>query len=503
MSLAAKTVAYIESLEITQGHHRGEAFVLLPWQRKFIRNLCAPGTSEVAVSMGRGGGKSTLLGAVLCACIDPDGPLFVPRSENLCVATSLQQARITFMHCRHFLAQKHELNKATWICTDAANSLRLGHRPTGTEVRALAANANTAQGLGAFTVALLDEPGDWIQSQEDAMHNAIEQGRGKQEDSRVVSIGVRPGRDDHWFSVALGNDEPGRVRMNYSVPRDTPDREVLKQKTWLRANPSARRWSTLREAIAKAAGKARRDPREMRAFKSRRANMGLSDIEKSHLIDADMWSAACADPPERDGPCGWAIDLGGSRSGSAIIAVWPASGRMESVLGLPAHPPLDERARRDGAPEGLYEDSSDDGDLVLVGRQSPDIRRLVDIALERFGSPAYLACDRWKVDVLADALEDAGVDAVTVLRGMGFRDGSQDCASLRHLLGEGVLHPVSSKLWAWSMSRAITVSDPAGNSKLTKRPGDDLAVASTLAAGLVRLHGDDILGSDAPLFQEL
>ena len=75
---------------------------------------------------------------------------------------------------------------------------------------------------------------------------------------------------------------------------------------------------------------------------------------------------------------------------------------------------------------------------------------------------------------------------------MGYRDGAEDVRQFRRAVAEGKVTPVRSLLLTAAMSKARTVSDPAGNHKLSKhceggRRGlarDDAAAASILAVAL-------------------
>ena len=91
---------YIAGLKVTQGVGLGFSFGLLPWQRRFLRGAFAGGQTA-AVTLGRGNGKSTLAAAVAAATLD--GPLVQRRAETVVVASSFQQGRVLFEHCRAFL----------------------------------------------------------------------------------------------------------------------------------------------------------------------------------------------------------------------------------------------------------------------------------------------------------------------------------------------------------------------------------------------------------------
>lgn len=74
-------------------------------------------------------------------------------------------------------------------------------------------------------------------------------------------------------------------------------------------------------------------------------------------------------------------------------------------------------------------------------------------------------------------------------RGMGFKDGAEDVRGFRRACADGRVTPVTSLLLRSAMAEARTVSDPAGNAKLSKgsqggrrmRARDDSAAAAILA----------------------
>ena len=495
MDLAGRIIEYLQGLRVTQGHDLGDNFTVLPWQAKLIRGVWGRSTiSEAAISLPRGQGKSTLMGGIMAAAVDPKGPLHMHRAENITVAASLRQARIGQGHCRAFLEDKYgKLGRAEWQNVDSTNQCKIAWKATGASAESVAANARTLQGLGAARLILCDEVGDWNPNISEALQAALWTGLGKVPGSRIVAIGVRPGDDSNWFARMLSEPARGRYRLTYSVPRGTPPEVLLQKTTWLKANPSARHWPTLARAIAKDAADAKRDSRKLAHFRSRRANQGTCDIERSHLIEPDVWDEAGKSPPDRDGSPVIAFDIGGSRSGSACVAAWPRTGRAEALQLFPNIPNLSDRERRDSAPEGLYDAALARGDLMLGGRRSPDIPALVAEAIERFGQPAACVADNWKQKHLEDALEECDAEAEIIVRRMGPYDGSQDADAARHLLGEGELFPVRSNLWDWSMSRSICTTDTNGNVFLQKHAGDDLGVATCLAAGVLRRDGSRLI----------
>ena len=83
--LPARVESYIERLVIAQGRHKGERFVVLPWQRRFLKG-CFNRRGDAALSLARGGGKSTFTAGIACAAFN--GPL--ARSDSDVVIVRVQ-----------------------------------------------------------------------------------------------------------------------------------------------------------------------------------------------------------------------------------------------------------------------------------------------------------------------------------------------------------------------------------------------------------------------------
>ena len=100
-------LTYLSSLTVTQGPKRGEPFEVLPWERMFIRGAFAV-DDDVALSMGRGGGKTTFVAALACAIRDPDGPLHekAEATDAVIAASSFGQGLRPFRAVQRFLAAK-------------------------------------------------------------------------------------------------------------------------------------------------------------------------------------------------------------------------------------------------------------------------------------------------------------------------------------------------------------------------------------------------------------
>lgn len=479
-------VRYLESLTLTGGDLDGEPFTVLPWERQFLAGAFAqPGNA--AISVARGNGKSALVAGIASAVVDPVGPLTGTRREVVCVATSFMQARIVFEDVLAFLGAKYDLDdREMWRKQDSAQVAQLDHRPTGARVRVIGCEPSTAHGMRPF-LALLDEPAQWQPAKADKVLAAVRTGLGKVPNSRMIALGTRPSDSGHWFAQMLAGNGVGYSQTHAARPGDPPGH----RRTWKRANPSLDVLPSLEAKIREEWADAKRNPSLLPSFKALRLNGGVSDVEEAYLIEADVW-LSCEGVAEMSGPPVWGIDMGGSAAMTAVAAFWPASGALSVVASFPSVPSLDERGIRDGV-AGLYRRMAERGELLTTGGRATDTVALLKVALERFGSPAAVTADRWRADDLRDALDAAGVRRVPfVERGMGFKDGGQDTDAFRRAVADGRVVAAPSLLLRSAVAEARVLTDPAGNTKLSKatqggrrlRARDDAAAAAMLAVAV-------------------
>ena len=417
-----------------------------------------------------------------------DGPLAVARGETVIVASSFEQARIAFEHVIAFMGEKLR-DRSRWKVWDTAQQARIEDRHSGCRVRCIGSDPRRAHGLAPVLV-LADEPAQWPENTGERMVAALRTAAGKQPHSRFVSLGTRPADAGHWFSKALARGAD-YAQCHAARPED-PRFQV---RAWRKANPSWSAMPDLQAAIRKEAEEARRGPALLAAFEALRLNLGTADTEVAVLLDPGLW-AECEGEAALSGPLVYGIDLGTSAAQSAVAAFAPETGALQCLAAFPEAPSLADRGLRDGVGR-LYAECAHRGELLTLGHRTVDVHALLRAALDRFGPPARVVADRWREAELRDALDKAGIPPATFeTRGMGFQDGAADVRAFRRACADGKVTPAPSLLLRSAMAEARTISDPAGNAKLSKgsqggrrlRARDDAACAALLAvAAGVRL----------------
>lgn len=474
---------YVSSLTITQGEGTGSPIHLFPWQLRFLRGFVGT-DGDVAMSVSRGNGKTVLAAALAAATID--GPLRQSRAETTIVASSFAQARICYEHALAFLRSRgHDLDdRKQWRLQDSQNAATVEHRPTGARVRAIGSDPSRAHGL-APALVLCDEPAQWPENISERMLAAVRTSLGKIPGSRLIALGTRPASEANWFQTMLDGGAD-YSQCHAATEADPP----FQRRTWLKANPSLDGMPELEKRIRKEARDAKRDESLLASFRALRLNMGTADIAQATLLDASVWQAAEGDA-EMVGQYVLGIDLGGSASMSAAACYFPDTGAFDAIGCFPTIPDLAERGLRDGV-GARYGTMLARHELILAGGRVADVPALLREALARWGTPAAVVADRWRIPELADALDAVRFPRSRLIeRGQGFRDGAIDVRDFRTAVLRGRVIPARSLLMRSAMGEARVSMDGAGNCKLCKTGNgrrtyarDDAAAAGILAVAV-------------------
>lgn len=454
-------IAYMEGLEVTQGDGLGESFKVLPWQRTWLESVLAPDADPVsALSLGRGNGKTTLLAALCCAFLD--GPARAGGSDIVLVASSFQQGKVCFRHVLSFLEGRYGGDLGPeWRVADNNNDSQISNKAANVRLRVLGSDPKRAHGL-APSLLILDEPAQWTTNQTERMFAALRTSLGKIPGARLLIIGTRSDHSDHFFSRILRDSAASRT---YAADKED---DPQSPETWKKANPSMSHFPTLRDAIAREASDAEKDPQLLHSFRALRLNLGVSDTREAYVMEPETWERCeVAALPKRAGGYALGVDLGGSAAMSACAAYWPRSRRLEVAAAFSRLPSLERRALVDGEPG--YPAMVDRGELLILGEHTADVRALLRECLGRWGTPAVIAGDRWRQSEFFDALDQAGVPKTLYEpRGMGWKDAGEDVARFQRACLDGAVKIKHSLLLRSAIANSRLTYSPSGSMKLAK-----------------------------------
>lgn len=492
MNQAGETIQWIEgNLKIPSAYGRGEPVRLMPWQKTFIRGAFKGDVQTAALTVSKGAGKSHLIAFIMAAALDADGPLHDDMSELLVLSASHKQGRVIYKAVKKML--QCDLDRATWRLADSTTKCAIINQVTDTELVIHGAKAGTLHGF-APRLMLCDEMSKWEPRQVDDLYDALESSLGKHPDGRLLAIGTRPNDDQHRFCRLLDRDADYKQKHEY------------RGKAWLglpaakRAFPSWNYFPAMARTINKErlALKKNPDPAKEANYREHRLNQGAGETKVRRLLD--IAAIRRIERPEAtiSGPYVLGIDLSdgvdmaactaatigrpdGFRHAAQTFAVWPDN------------PPLKERAKSDGV-GSRYEKMRAAGELVIIEGRIVKPEHVIKEAVRRWGWPESIVGDRWRARELLDYLEPHGYgeDRGFIPRGQGFQDAGEDIRRFQQMAGGEDLALQTSILLRDSFGAAELTSDPAGNLKFTKPPGnatrrrrDDPCVSLVLASAEV------------------
>ena len=452
-----------------------------PFQRKFIAEAYKPGIDIGAISAPRGSGKTTFTGWLAAEAFRK----IEKHQEVLLVAGSVDQGRASFRAARLFLGE------ADYRYTDSAQRC-YATRADGAKLILRGASGRGLQGIVHCPLCVADEPGAWKPVDGELMAEALFGALGKPESPlRLLMVGtLAPGGiPGHWWHdlCLAGDQEDTHVTLYQGEAECWDDLRHA-----YAVNPLAKISPELRRKLRIERDKARRDPRLKAYYLSYRLNLPTGD-ESTRLLTITDYELACArDPLPATGRPILAVDMGGGRAWSAAVALWQ-SGRCEAIAIAPGIPTIREQEKRDIVPTGTYARLVESGRLSIAeGLHVPPPSQLIGEAFRRWGRPAGIVCDRFRIGELRDAVEGRCPIEGRVSR---YSEAAADIRALRSMAKDGPLwiEPESAPLIGASLAVAMVKSDDQGSTRLVKRgtknqARDDVAAALTLAAGAWDRH---------------
>ena len=248
------------------------------------------------------------------------------------------------------------------------------------------------------------------------------------------------------------------------------------------------------EDVMAEAERARRMPSFESAFRNLRLNQRIAPFARDQLLTPDVWALGDAQIDEAifaDGrPVYGGIDLSARTDLSALVLAAEDDSGIVHLLPRAWTPAdgLAARVTRDRAP---YDAWARHGQLTAVPGTAIDY----DWIAYALGEDAArmnivrLNYDRWRIEILRQALARIGVAMPLEPMGQGFKDMSPTVEAFEELALAGRIRHGGHPLLRWCFSNSVVSRDAAGNRKLDKAKAYgriDVAVAAVMAVGAMK-----------------
>jgi phage terminase large subunit-like protein len=463
MSRAARIIQFIEGyLRVPEGKDVGQPLVLADFQKKFLIDVFdnPHGTRRAILSMGRKGGKTALIAAILAAFVV--GPEARQNAVLVSGALSREQASLVFRLCCLMIQQSPKLAPLVRIIPSGKRIIGL---PMGTEFRAMSAEAKTA--MGASPLLIIGDEWGQVRGPQSDFIDSLLTAQGAHKDPLQIIISTQAANDADWLSAQIDDARASQdkriVCHVYEAPAGC---DLLDESAWRAANPALgtfRSLDDLREQLTQA----QRMPSMENSARNLLLNQRVSTV--SPFISPDVWKACAALPAFLgDVPVWCGLDLSARVDMSALVIV----GQVDDVWQVQAHfwtpeVGLADRARRDRAP---YEVWHRQGFLRTTPGASIDYEHVATDMAEILADldVRAIAFDRWRIDVLKKELDRIGLDLPLEPWGQGFASMAGALDTLEAELLNGRVRHGGHPVLQMNASNAVIVKDPAGNRKLEK-----------------------------------
>ena len=462
MSRAARIIQFIERfLRVPEGKDVGKPIVLAEFQKRFLTDVFdnPHGTRRAILSMGRKGGKTALIAAILAAFVV--GPEARQNAVLVSGALSREQASLVFRLCCLMLQQSPELAPLIRIIPSGKRIIGL---PMGTEFRAMSAEAKTA--MGASPLLIIGDEWGQVRGPQSDFIDSLLTSQGAHENPLQIIISTQAASDADWLSVqiddAMASKDPRIVASVYTAPAGC---DLMDESAWRAANPALglfRSEDDLREQMTQA----QRMPSMENSARNLLLNQRVST--DSPFVSPDVWKACGGPVLPFDGPVWAGLDLSARLDLTALVLVGQVEGVWQVVpyFWTPEQG-LADRARRDRAPYDVWHRQ---GLLRTTPGASVDYAHVASDMLQIFDGINLVACafDRWRINELQRELDRLGAELPLVEWGQGFASMAGALDALECELLNGRIAHGGNPVLTMCAANAVIVKDPAGNRKLDK-----------------------------------
>ena len=455
------------TLKVPPGHPlAGEPMALPDFAERFLRE--GWGVHESALCVARKNAKSAI--CAILALGHLAGPLRTAGWRGAIASVTKEKAA-------ELRAQVAAIAVASGLDVTVRRSPYPGAIETATGRLETLSSDRTAGHSSSFDLVIVDETGLLPERARELLAGLRSSVSAKA--GRVVHISVRG--DSPLFAEILEN--PSSVVHRYAAPDGCP---IDDEAAWRAANPALGTIKSLAYMRAEVE-RIRGAPADEPSFRAFDLNQNLDPTREMILSPDELRACFLEDPPPRSGPAYLGFDFGESSSATAAVAVWPATGRMETFMAFGDVPTLAERAKRDSAPYVAMEAR---GELrTYPGRGVRLDAFLGDVQAALAGvRVAGAAADSYKDSEARDFLDRAAVRWPIEFRRVGAgKDGGRDVRAFQRLVQQCKIAMAENLSLVTAISRSTIRRDANGNpglDKATRGGRIDVLSAAVIACGL-------------------
>lgn len=472
---ADRAVRIFEQMKHTKGKFAGQPFILLPWEKKIVRDVYGTvkedGTRQykyVYIEVAKKNGKSELAAVAANYHTFADGEI---SGEIYGCAADKEQASLVFDVAINMIRQSPALSKRAKI---RESMKKVIDKKTGSIYRAQSSEAYTKHGLN-LSACIFDEL--HAQPNRDLWD--------------VMTFGAGSAREQPiWWIITTSGDDPDRVSVGweqheyamrilagdivdptwYVVIFNYEGDDIYNEDNWVLANPSL--GTTIQiETLREEAAKAKLNPADERLFRWLRLNQWITTKLTTWLpLDLfDQTVGTWSRDELLDKDCYLGVDLSSTTDLTSLVPVFPPQGeqldwRVIFKSFIPKES-MGERIRKDHV---KYDEWVKAGWVTATEGNVVDYTAVLDWILEfaKFHKIKEVCLDRAFATMLVQMLEKAGLTCVDIPQ--TFVSMTNPLNEMERLLRERKMTHEADLTAKWAFGNASIAKNGNGQIKLVK-----------------------------------
>lgn len=487
LSRGWRVIKFIEKYcVVPEGSKVGQPVILADFQINFILDVYDNKhiTNEAILSIARKNAKTGTIAFLVLAHVV--GPEAVQNSRIISGARSREQAAEVYNYASK-CAELSPLLRGK-IRTVPSQKKIVG-LVMNVEYQAISADAKTAHGKSPI-VAILDEVGQVVGPTDDFV-DAIETAQGAYDNPLIIYISTQAQSDADLLSLLIDNAEMNKPPKTVCHVYETPEEaDLLDEKKWKLSNPALGLFRSISD-MRKQAKRAVDIPSTENRFRNLNLNQRVS--RNTPIFSKTQWKNCGGKfdvTPEMCDELYGGLDLSKRTDLTAFVLLGKYQDNWYSFswFWLPAKRKEDliNRSKKDRTPYDLW---AARGLINVVQANTINYRFFAQNLgqITKNLNVIGIAFDRWRMDVLKEALEEEEIKLNLLDWGQGFKDMAPALDAIEEYAVNGQFFHGDNPVLTMCMANSMVVTDPAENRKLdkTKTSGRiDGMVALAMAAGL-------------------
>jgi phage terminase large subunit-like protein len=485
--------------KLTTGKWAGKPFVLLEWQKDWLRRLFGwvyeDGSRRFTLSLAslpKKNGKSEMLSALALYLSRGEGEA---RSEIHLMAVDQTQAGILYKNAAHFVRASEDLSRE-FDCSDYHKRIKCPK--TSGEIVTCSAEIDQKEGANLHAV-IFDELHLFTGRRRRAWEVYSGAGAAREQSLRLAISTAGRDRDSVMFELvqqAHKIDSGEVIDVNFLGvvygPKPGEKLDPHSEETWRRCNPSLGETLSIRK-FRSDYEEAKISPSAFADWQQRRLNAWL-DAGDGRLIASEDW-AACDAPRrtleevvESGDPIYAGLDLSSTTDLTALVLV-AGDNRKGLDVYCWAWIPEEEAERREKVNGIPYDRYRERGEITFTRGSRIDYDAVFAKVVELHERTGFRL-------IYADWFNAQLVNAEFLRHGIpfkqirpGFISQNGPTKELERLVAEGLIRHDGNELLTWCISNAVAVRDGNGNVMISKGKSthkiDPVAALINAIAGLV------------------